>query len=84
MDIEEQKKQLLGGVRFVAEEEVESSASSSARARLSEAARPESWSRTRVAPGVELYLQDDLPRFPAAELRRLMESLERGLRRHGR
>jgi hypothetical protein len=86
--IEDTEKLLLGGVFFVAGAEVESSANPADRSRLSEAARSESWSRTRVAPGVELHLRDDLPRLEPAERRRLIERLEeilgrRGVLRHG-
>jgi hypothetical protein len=36
-----------------------------------------------VMPGVELHLNADLPRPKPAELRRLIELLEKALRRYG-
>lgn len=47
-------------------------------------ATAEQWIRTRVAPGVELQLRDDLPRFTAVAIRQLMAGLEKALRQHGR
>jgi hypothetical protein len=41
----------------------------------------EKWNRVRVMPGVELHLNTDLPRLKPAELRCLMELLEKALRR---
>ena len=42
----------------------------------------EKWNRVRVMPGVELHLNTDLPRLKPAELRCLMELLEKALRKH--
>jgi hypothetical protein len=41
----------------------------------------ETWRRVRVAPGVELHLRGDLPKPKPAELKQLIERLERALRR---
>jgi hypothetical protein len=43
----------------------------------------EKWNRVRVMPGVELHLNTDLPRLKPAELRCLLELLEKALREHG-
>lgn len=40
----------------------------------------EKWNRVRVMPGVELHLNTDLPRLKPADLRRLLELLEKALR----
>jgi hypothetical protein len=41
----------------------------------------ERWNRVRVMPGVELHLNADRPRLKPRELRRLMELVEKALRR---
>ena len=43
----------------------------------------EKWNRVRVMPGVELHLNTDLPRLKPAELRCLLELLEKALREVG-
>ncbi len=79
-DTEELERMLLGGVEMVARargggDEVDPSGSAAGPAGR--------WNRVRVAPGVELHLIADLPRFKPAELRRLSLLLEKALRRHG-
>lgn len=43
----------------------------------------ESWRRSCVATGVDLYLRRDIPRLKAADRRKLLEGLEEVLERHG-
>jgi len=42
----------------------------------------ETWNRVRIAPGVELQLNANLPRLKPKELKRLTELLEMTLRKH--
>jgi len=42
---------------------------------------PEDWRRVVAAPGVELHVRRDRPRPRAAELKELLEGVERALRR---
>lgn len=42
----------------------------------------ETWNRVRIAPGVELQLNANLPRFKPAELKRLTELIGMTLRKH--
>ncbi len=68
----EMERLFLGGVRFVAGSEVEPTANLANCNRLSEDARSEIWSRTLVAPGVELHLQNDVPMLRGTRLRSLL------------
>jgi len=76
----ELERMLLGGVEMVARAGGEGSEAGQPG---SAAGSAERWSRVRVAPGLELHISADLPRFKPAELRRLSELLEKALRRHG-
>lgn len=68
---DETERMFIGGIEMVARAEGSSVGAGSA----------ERWRRVRVAPGVELHLRDDLPKPKPAELKKLVERLERALRR---
>ena len=71
---DELRKLLLGGVEVVAR-------GSGGEAEFASApGEAENWRRIAVAPGVELHLRGDLPKMKRAEVRKLMELLERALR----
>jgi hypothetical protein len=67
----------IGGIEMVARSE----GSSGGAASLSPApGAAETWRRVRVAPGVELHLREDLAKPKPAEMKKLVERLERALR----
>jgi hypothetical protein len=70
---DETGRMFIGGIEMVARAEGSRGASASVPV--------ETWRRVRVAPGVELHLRDDLPKPKPAELKQLIERLERSLRR---
>jgi hypothetical protein len=72
----ETERMFIGGIEMVARLEGSRCGADSAAAELAE-----TWRRVRVAPGVELHLRDDLPNPKPAELKQLIERLERALRR---
>lgn len=81
---DELERMLLGGVEIVARVGGGGGGSGADGEDHGSAAGPvERWNRVRVMPGVELHLNADLPRPKPAELRRLMELLEKALRRYG-
>ena len=81
---DELERMLLGGVEIVARVGGGGGGSDGDGEDHGSAAGPvERWNRVRVMPGVELHLNADLPRPKPAELRRLMELLEKALRRYG-
>jgi hypothetical protein len=79
---EETERMLLGGVEIVARMEGGGIGGETKGHGLS-VSQAERWNRVRVMPGVELHLNADLPRPKPAELRRLLELLEKALRRYG-
>ena len=79
--LEEIKRMLLGGVEFVTRSEGTKALDPIAATAAFDT--EERWSRTLLAPGVELHLRNDLPRFKPAELRQLVELVEKALRRYG-
>ena len=74
---EKLERMLLGGVELVPRTEPDDGQADTLRPGSLEA-----WSRVRIAPGLELHLNADLPRLKPAELRRLTELLEMALRKH--
>ena len=77
---DELQRMLLGGVEIVARAgggggEVEQSGPAESLAEL--------WNRVRVAPGLELHISTELPRFAPEEYRRVMDRLKEILRRRG-
>jgi DNA-binding transcriptional MerR regulator len=70
---EETKRMFIGGIEMVARAEGNDGASRSPA---------ETWRRVQVAPGIELHLRGDLPKPKPAELKKLVERLERALRRN--
>jgi DNA-binding transcriptional MerR regulator len=68
---DETGRMFIGGIEMVARSDGSSVGAGSA----------ETWRRVRVAPGVELHLRDDLPKPKPAEMKKLVERLERALRR---
>ena len=77
--LEEIKRMLLGGVEFVTRSEGTKALDPIAATAAFDT--EERWSRTLLAPGVELHLRDELPRLKPAERRRLTERLEEVLAR---
>jgi hypothetical protein len=75
---EETERMLLGGVEIVARV-----GAGPVPAEPTISGGAEVWKRIGVTPGVELHLNADLPRPKPAELRRLLELLEKALRRYG-
>ena len=73
---EETKRLLFDGVAFVARQAVGAEGPG-----IHSDAGAEVWRRVPVAPGFELHLRCDLPKPKPAELRKLVERLERALRR---
>ena len=78
--LEETKRMLLGGVEFVARSEGTKALDPIAATVAFDT--EERWSRTLLAPGVELHLRDDLPRFKPATLRQVLEKLKVALSHH--
>ncbi|MFT4548482.1 MAG: hypothetical protein ACI9UA_005288 [Pseudoalteromonas tetraodonis] len=66
----------IGGIEMVARSEGSDGAEPSATLQP-----VETWRRVQVSPGVELHLRPDLPKLRPAELKKLVERLERALRR---
>ena len=78
---EETQGMLLNGVDFVARPGNSSPGCSHAAVGLNAALRPtEKWNRWQIAPGVELHLHSELPKFHPTELQRLLNQLEQALR----
>lgn len=79
-DTEELERMLLGGVELVARagggvNEVEPPGSETSLAEL--------WNRVRVAPGLELHMSTERPRYKPEEYRRVIEKLKKLLRGQG-
>ncbi len=72
----ETERMFIGGIEMVARSE-----GSQGGAGSTAAAAAETWRRVQVSPGVELHLRGDLPKPRPAELKKLVERLERALRR---
>ena len=73
----ELERMLLGGVELVAR-----CGGDDGKQPASTLSPVETWNRVRIAPGVELQLNANLPRLKPKELKRLTELLEMTLRRH--
>lgn len=67
---EELKGMILGGVEVVVRS-MNEGVSGLEESLPSESVRPETWSRTCVAPGIELHLRGDRPRLKPPELKKL-------------
>lgn len=79
-DTEELEPMLLGGVELVARaggggDGVEPASPDTSLAEL--------WNRVRVAPGLELHMSTERPRYRPEEFRRVMEKLKKLLRGQG-
>ena len=74
----EVEQMFLGGVSMVARTEGDRAAVASGTSTPGPA---ETWRRIQVSPGVELHLRDDLKKPKPAELKQIVERLERALRR---
>ena len=78
---EETQDMFLHGVEFVARTGNSAPGGSQAPDGLNAALRPtEKWNRWQIAPGVELHLHSELPKFHPTELQRLLKLLEQALR----
>jgi DNA-binding transcriptional MerR regulator len=75
---DETERMFLGGIEMVAKAEVGAGALAS---RSSAPGPAETWKRVQVAPGVELHLREGMPKRKAADLKDLMERIEKALRR---
>jgi hypothetical protein len=73
---EETGRMFLGGIEMVARSEGSDGVEPSATLQPAE-----TWRRVRVAPGVELHLREDMAKPKPAEMKKLVEHLERALRR---
>lgn len=71
------ERMLVGGVELVAQ-----TGPDEGQADTSRLGSLEAWSRVRVAPGVELHLNSELPRLRPGDLKQLVEQMELVLRKH--
>ena len=72
----EELKLLLGGIEVVARGSGDEAGPASA------AGDAVIWKRVSVIPGVELHLRGDVPRMKPAEVKKVLEPLERALRKN--